>query len=116
MRVSDGKTIRVTAPAGGVVVHGFYRASKFHGFAQTSQAAGQEVDLEIDPRAVHRFAVPGGLTANKGDILYIPAAGTGIANLTATATGNFPAIMVTSTKDGNNIIEGFALNGQVVAA
>lgn len=109
-RVSDGKTIRAVAPSGGVVKDEFVRVGKFHGFALQTALAGAEFDMEIDPRAVHRFAVGAGLTANKGDILYMASASVRVSQLTATATANFPALKVTSTKDGDNVIEAYAIN------
>jgi hypothetical protein len=110
MYISDGNTVRVVAPAGGCVKDGFYRVSGFNGFALADAVAGAEVVLVIKPREVHQFAVPGALTANKGDVLYIPTASTGVAALTATAAGNIPAVKVTATKDGANLIWGYAIN------
>lgn len=111
MRVTDGKTRRVVAPGGGCVREGFYRISGFNGFALADAAGGADVVLEIDPRAEHQFSIPGAVTANLGDVLYVPpASGQTSAALTATATNNVPAIKVTKTKDADNIIWGYAIN------
>lgn len=109
-RVSDGKTVRRTAPAGGVVKDEFYRVGGFNGFAMQSADAAEEFAMEIDPRAVHRFDIGAGVAAAAGDVLYMPPAGGNATALTATAAGNVAAIKVTLTKDADNIIEGYAIN------
>jgi predicted RecA/RadA family phage recombinase len=94
---SDGDAVDVTVTKhvtkGDVVV-----ADGFNGFAQASASSGEMVALEIALREFE-FTVPAGVTANKGDILYVNASGT-----ITTTTSDTPFAKVTNQKDANNVV------------
>jgi hypothetical protein len=46
-KVSDGQSVVVTVPAGGVTVNNFYKISGFHGIAFETKAENEEVALDI---------------------------------------------------------------------
>jgi len=72
-------------------------ADGFHGIAMQNASSGDEIAIEIAQR-VHELNV-GSLTAAKGDILYITAAGA----LTNTVGSNKKFGKVVSAKDSNSI-------------
>lgn len=100
---SDGKAVDVVVAAavtkGSPVV-----AEGWHGVAMADAASGETVALEVAARE-HEFTVGGGVTAAKGDILYLTSAGA----FTNTSSGNRPFIKVTVAKDANNVVWGILL-------
>lgn len=109
-KIHDGKAIEFVAPTGGVVAGQFYRNSGWNHIATVTAAQTETYEGQIDPTEVFRVNVGAGITANKGDVIYIPTAGAGVAQLTNTAAGNIPALKVTDAKDSNNVCEARLLN------
>ena len=103
---SDGKTINVVAPAGGVTAGKLYRIDGWNGVAELTVAAGATFPLNIDPTFEFLIPMPAAVAAAVGAVLYMPPAsgGAGETALTATATGNMAAVKVTQAKDANNIV------------
>lgn len=84
-KVSDGRSVVVTAPAGGVVKDTQYIISNFFGFADADAAEGEAVSLSIgqEEREVTLPAKVGGWAV--GDPVYaVPAT----AAFSETNTGN----------------------------
>lgn len=108
-KVSDLRSVDVVAPAGGVLAGVFYRISGWNGFATVNAAAGVTFALQVSDDEMFEINV-GGLAFVKGGMLYIPAGGAGIADLTATATGNVPALKAVEAKDGSNVAWAKVLN------
>lgn len=104
---SDGKTRNFTAPAGGVLAGELYRVDGWNHVCEKDTAAGKVYAGNIDPTYVFYISVPGGVTANAGDVLYLPPAGGTITN---TATSNVAAAKVYEAQDGNNIVGVRVLN------
>ena len=94
---SDGKAVDVVLSAdatkGDLVV-----AQGWFGVAMNDGVTGDTIAIEVSEREFV-FNV-GNVTAAKGDVLYVTSAGA----ITATATGNKPALKVTKAKDSNNVI------------
>lgn len=105
-KYSDGKTINVVAPAGGVVAGRLYRVDGWNGVPEVNAAAGETFAMNIDPTYTFYILAPVGFTGARGDIGYMPPAsgGAGATALTATATSNVAAVKVHTAKDGNNIV------------
>lgn len=78
-------------------------AEGFHGMAMEDAASGDKVAIEIAQR-VHEIVVGSGVTAAKGDILYINDDQT----ITDT-TGDRPFMIVTVEKDANDVVWGLLL-------
>lgn len=102
-RRSDGQAVDVVAAADRtkgtpVIEQGFI------GFPSSNAKSGESYALEI-AQAEYEFEVPAGVTAEKGDILYM----TSDNEITATATGNRAFALVTVDKDSNNIVWGILL-------
>lgn len=72
----------------------------FHGIAMTDGSSGDTIAIEIALRE-HEIEVGAGITATKGDILYIDSSG----DITNTDTDT-PFMKVTVAKDANNIVWG----------
>lgn len=100
-KYSDGRTIDVVAPTGGVTAGNFYRVSGWNGIAELTVAAGETFPLNIDPTYVFYTPMTTADAAAVGALLYV-APGGGL--LTATATGNVAAAKVHQAKDANNIV------------
>lgn len=82
-KVSDGKSVVVTAPAGGCVKDDPYEVSNFFGFADADAAVGEEVSLSIGQEE-REVTFPGAAAAwDPGDPVYW----TGTA-FSQTSTGN----------------------------
>jgi len=97
----DGNAVTVTIPAGQTWTAGkLYYAQGFHGISQSSGVGGDLVALATD-RGVYELAIGAGVTAVKGDVLYITTDGTNTINATNT---NRPALKVVKAKDANNVI------------
>lgn len=100
---SDGKAVDVTVSAdvekGDVVV-----AEGFFGIAMGDASSGEDVALEIATRE-HEIVVPNGVTAAKGDVLYITSAGV----ITNTSSNNKAFLKVTVAKDSNDVVWGVLL-------
>ena len=109
-KVSDGKSKTFTAPVGGVVKGMFYRNSGWNHVAWESVAAGELYEGDIDNQAEYRILIGAGVAAADGAMLYIPSAGAASSDITATATGNFPALQCMSAKDANNYVTARVLN------
>lgn len=111
-KVSDGKTIDVVAPAGGVVKGRLYRISGFNGVAEVDAAAGATFALNIDPTAIFSILTPAAYAPAVGDVGYLPPASpqTGSTALTATATGNTAAVKVVTVPDANDYADVRLLN------
>lgn len=94
---SDGKavdvTVEKTVTKGDVVV-----AEGFAGIAMQDAVSGESIALEIATRE-HEITVGSGVTAAKGDVLYVDATGT----ITNTNTDT-PFCKVTVAKDANNVV------------
>jgi predicted RecA/RadA family phage recombinase len=100
---SDGKAVDVTllstVEKGSVVyLEGFF------GITMASGSSGDTVAIEVAQRE-HEIAVPEGVTAAKGDVLYITNAGV----ITNTSAGNKAFLKVTQAKDSNNYVWGILL-------
>ena len=95
---SDGKAVDVVLSAdatkGDLVV-----AQGWFGVAMNDGVTGDTIAIEVSEREFV-FAVDAGLTAAKGDVLYVTSAGA----LSNTAASNKPALKVTKAKDSNNVI------------
>lgn len=100
---SDGKTVRVTPQATYTKGSPLY-VDDWAGIALTSGSSGEEVALEIAQRE-HEIVVGAGVTANKGDILYIHADHT----VDATSSAGVAFMKVTVAKDANNVVWGILL-------
>ena len=74
----------------------------FHGFVQDRCVSGDKVALDISG-AVWEFAVPSGLTAPKGAVLYISTDGNHTID-DAEGAGLVPFCVVVEPKDSNNIV------------
>lgn len=95
---SDGKAVDVTVDK--TVTKGDpVRAEGFSGIAMQDAVSGETIAIEIALRE-HEITVGSGVTANKGDVLYITSAGA----LTTTSSGNTAFCKVTQAKDANNVI------------
>lgn len=99
---SDGKAIDIVltevVEKGSVVLY-----NGFFGITMASGSSGDTVAIEIAQRE-HEIAIPEGLTANVGDILYLSSAGV----ITTTNTDK-PFMKVTVAKDANNYVWGVLL-------
>ncbi len=102
-KVSDGKTVKVTASTA-VTANSVVQIQNFIGLALNSAQSGEQVVLLIEPCEIE-LTVPGGVTANVGDVLYMTPTGT----ITNTHTGNKPFLKVTVAKDANNVVWGILL-------
>lgn len=100
---SDGKAVDVVV-TGDVTKGEPAYAEGWHGVALADGVSGDTVALEIAARE-HEFVVAGGVTAAKGDVLYLTTAGA----ITNTASGNRPFCKVTVAKDANNVVWGILL-------
>lgn len=101
--ISDGKAVEVTLLAATpkdrvVVLDGFF------GITMTAGSSGDTVAIEIAQRE-HEIVLPTGLTAAKGDILYITPAGV----IDDSASGNKAFLKVTQAKDENDVVWGILL-------
>jgi predicted RecA/RadA family phage recombinase len=98
--VSDGKAIDVTLAAattkGTLVV-----AQGWVGIALADGGIGDTIAIEVERE--HEIVVPGGVTAAKGDILYVPTTA-GNAVVTNTATNNKAFGKVTVAKNAANAV------------
>lgn len=99
---SDGKAVEVTLTStvskGDVVL-----ADGFFGIAMQSGSSGDVVALEIAQRE-HEIEIPSGLSADKGDILYLNSSG-----VITTTDSDTPFMKVTKAKDANNYVWGILL-------
>jgi predicted RecA/RadA family phage recombinase len=100
---SDGKAVDITltqtVEKGDLIVE-----DKFFGFACAAGVSGDDIALDISLREFE-VTVGSGVTAAKGDILYITSAGV----ITNTSTSNKPCLKVTVAKDSNNVVWGILL-------
>lgn len=99
---SDGKAVEVTlsevkAKGQVVLIDGFF------GITMQAGSSGDTVAIEIAQRE-HELLVPNGVTAAKGDILYLSNAGV----ITNTAEDT-PFMKVTKAKDANDYVWGILL-------
>lgn len=108
-KVHDGKSEDFVAPAGGVEKGRFYRNSGINHIAFDTVLVGESYAGDIDSEAAFRIPI-GAVVAAKGAVLYIPAAGAGAADLTATKTGNMPALFCLEAKDASNNVVARLLN------
>lgn len=76
----------------------------FKGIVMDNAESGEKVALEIALRE-HEIVVGSGITAAKGDILYIHEDGT----VDATAADGVEFMKVTLAKDSNNVVWGVLL-------
>lgn len=76
----------------------------FFGITMAAASSGETVAIEIALRE-HELLVDGGVTAAKGDILYITSTGA----ITDTVSSNKPFMKVTIAKDANNYVWGVLL-------
>ncbi|MDQ0422296.1 putative RecA/RadA family phage recombinase [Peteryoungia aggregata LMG 23059] len=80
--VQPGKTLTLTAPAGGVVSGKFYKIGAFFGVAHQSAVAGAKFDLECG--GVYGLEKVAGNTFAEGADVYATPAGL----MTSVASGN----------------------------
>jgi hypothetical protein len=101
---SDGKAVNVTYSRATPKAKGNPELlDEFHGILMQSASSGDEVALEIAQRE-HEITVGAGITAAKGDILYIDTDGA-ITN----TNSDRPFMKVTVAKDASNIVWGIIL-------
>lgn len=111
---SDGKAVNVTLDAGDVVKGAVIVAEGWLGIAGEDADSGDTLALICDDRE-YQVKVPSGLSASKGDILYITIATvTGHypddeAYTTSAGAGKLAFMKLTSDKDANNIVTGIML-------
>ena len=100
-KVSDGKSVEVTAPVGGVIGGNFYYLEGFLGCAFATRDAGEKVALNIEPGEFETKQILASDTFAKGTKIYWDVDN---KRFTETATGNIFAGVVTVAKDSNNVI------------
>jgi hypothetical protein len=101
---SDGKAVEVTLVATTEKGYPVY-LDGFFGIAMQSGSSGDVVAIEIASRE-HEVTVGSGVSAAKGDMLYIANDGT----ISATDDGNtVPFMKVTKAKDENDVIWGILM-------
>ncbi len=100
---SDGKAVDVTLTST-VLKDSVVVADGFFGIAMQNGSSGDQIALEID-QVENEVVVPEGVTAAKGDVLYITSAGV----ITNTSSGNKAFLKVTAAKDSNNVVWGVLL-------
>lgn len=101
-KVSDGRSVKVTVPAGfGAVEAGkFYRISGFFGMAMQDAAEGEQVVLTIQQAEYETSQINTADAFNVGDAVYFDD-----TNKVLTTAENGQAVgRVTSAKDANNVI------------
>lgn len=99
---SDGKAVDVeltetTAKGEVISIDGFF------GITMAAGSSGDTVAIEIAQRE-HEISIPGELTANRGDILYLDSSGA-----ITTTDSDKPFMKVTVAKDANNYVWGILL-------
>jgi len=101
-KVSNGRSVRVTVPAGHGPVEGgkFYRIAGFFGLALKDAAEGEQVVLVTEQAEYETSQVQTADAFNVGDLVYFDDA---TKLLTTQATGQ-PVGRVTQAKDANNVI------------
>ena len=100
---SDGKAVEVVLTADtekGTPVY----LDGFHGITLERGDSGETVAIEVAQRE-HEITVEEGVTADKGDILYIHDDG----SVDATASEGVAFMKVTVAKDDNNVVWGILL-------
>lgn len=106
---SDGKAVEVVVNAnvtkGDFVRKGVNTTEEFFGMAMQDAVSGETIAIEVAQRE-HEIAIPGGVSAAKGAVLYYDAS-TGA--ITATSSGNKAFLKVTVAKDANNYVWGILL-------
>lgn len=112
-KISDGKSDDFVAPVGGVEKGNFYRNNGINHIAMDSVLATETYAGDIDSEAFFRIPI-GAVVAARGAVLYIPAGGATAADITATKTGNVPALFCMEAKDGNNNVVARLLNIPIV--
>ena len=109
----DAKAVNVTLDAGDVVKGAVVVADGWVGIAGQDADSGESLALELVGE--YQVEVPAGLSASKGQILYITAATvTGHypddeAYTTSPGAGKVAFMKLTSDKDANNIVTGILL-------
>jgi len=99
---SDGKAVDVVV-AKAIVKGDVVVAEGFFGIAMNDAASGDTIAIEVAQRE-HELVVGSGITAAKGAILYVSAAGV------ITNTNSDKAFLkVTVAKDSNNYVWGILL-------
>jgi predicted RecA/RadA family phage recombinase len=98
----DGKSVKVEVSQEILKGDPVY-AEGFTGIALGYAGSGEEVAIEV-ARREHEITVGAGVTANKGDILYIDSSST----ITNTDTDE-PFMKVTVAKDANNVVRGILI-------
>lgn len=110
-KFSDGKSINVVAPAGGVVAGRMYRISNWNGVASDTVDAGETFALQIDVDAEFIVPLPVAVGVAVGQIVYMPAAGgTSATDATLTSSSNKAAMKVMSVRDGGGFASVRLLN------
>jgi len=97
--VSDGNAVNVTLSQTVTKGQPVY-AEGFHGVAMTDGVSGDTIAIETTTREFEH-EVGAGVTAAKGDILYITTDGTDVVDATDTER---PFGKVTVAKDANNVV------------
>jgi len=100
-KVSDGKSVEVTVPVGGVTGGNFYYLEGFLGCAFATRDAGEKVALNIEPGEFETKQILASDTFAKGTKIYWDVDN---KRFTETATGNIFAGVVTVAKDTNGVI------------
>lgn len=101
-QVSEGKSVKVTAPEGGVIKGNFYEIEGFVGISFDTVEAGKEVALEVDLVEYETSQIDTSTDFLKGTTIYWNGA-THTFTETANTDMNFIG-KVTNPKDANNVI------------
>lgn len=107
--VRDGKSVNVTLKAtvtkGDDIVGPARTNDGFFGFPFEDGVSGDSIAIDISQRE-YELEVPEGVTAAKGDVLYLDASTGAVTN---TAESNIPFLKVTVAKDASDIVWGILL-------
>lgn len=99
---SDGQAVDVVLTKT-VTKDGYYVEDGFFGFAMQDGVSGETIALEI-AQVENEIVIDQGVTALKGDVLYINVSG----EVTNSNTDK-PFMKVTVEKDANNVVWGILL-------
>lgn len=101
--ITDGQSLRVTL-SDTKQAKTFTLVEGFVGILMQGGSSGDQVVMDISQREII-ITVDAGLTANKGDILYMDSNGA----LTNTSSGNIAVLKVMVAKDANNVVRALKL-------
>lgn len=113
-KVSDGQSIKVTAPTGGVVAGTFYYLNGMVGMAFDSVDAGDEVALNIEQAEYETSQILTTDTMAVGTLLYFDTTNKRFTQISA--TGHIKCAIVTVAKDASNVVWLKLLDSKVIVA